>query len=101
MPAEMTTMSTFSSLPSANARPSTLPLPKNSSVLLPRCTRTFSSLDFLEQRLRARLVDLARHQPRGVLDDVGLEPEVQDRLRGLEAEQAAADHRGRTTTCPA
>ena len=50
-------------------------------------------LDLLEQRPRARVVDLAGHQPRGELDDVGLQPEVADRLRGLEAEQAAADHR--------
>ena len=53
------------------------------------------SLDLLEQRLRARLVDLPGHQPRGELDDVGLEAQVADRLRGLQAEQAAADHRRR------
>ena len=41
------------------------------------------------------LVDLPRHQPRGELDDVGLQPEVADRLRGLQAEQPAADHRRR------
>ena len=50
-------------------------------------------LDLVEQRLRARVVDLPRHQPRGELDDVGLQPEVAYRLRGLQAEQAAADHR--------
>ena len=58
-------------------------------------------LDLVEQRPRARVVDLARHQPRGELDDVRLQPEVADRLGGLQAEQAAADHRRPMSPFPA
>ena len=57
-------------------------------------------LDGAAQDVAAARVDLARHQARRELDDVGLEPEVAHRLRRLEAEQAAADHRRAPRAAP-
>src|SRR6185436_19389156 len=37
-------------------------------------------------------IELARHETRRDLDDMGLDPGVEHRARCLEAEQAAADH---------
>ena len=37
-------------------------------------------------------VELHRHQPRGHLDDVGVEAELDERVGRLQAEQPAADH---------
>ena len=50
------------------------------------------SLDLLHQQVRARIIDLARHEARRKLDDVGFEPEVIRSLGRLQAEQAAPDH---------
>ena len=49
-------------------------------------------LDVPDQRGAAGVVELHRHQPRRHLDDVGLQAELDQRVGGLEAEQAAADH---------
>ena len=48
--------------------------------------------DHPAQQCAARLVELLRHQPRRPLDDVGVKPEPAQRVGGLQAEQAAADH---------
>ncbi len=48
-------------------------------------------LDVADQHGAAALVALQRHRPRRHLDDVGLEPQVQQGVRGLQAEQPAAD----------
>ena len=66
----------------------------SASVCAPRCTCTPSASIARAQDVAAGGVELARHQARRELDDVRLEPEVAHRLRRLEAEQAAADHRG-------
>ena len=75
--------------------PSTLPLPRISLVFLLRWTCTPSASILPTSSLRAGVVDLPRHQARGELDDVRFQAEVVDRLRRLQAEQAAADHRRR------
>ena len=49
------------------------------------------ALDVAQEGGAAALVELHRHQPRRELHDVGLEPELQERVGGLQAEQAAAD----------
>ena len=49
-------------------------------------------LDVAHQRGAAGAVELHRHQPRRHLDDVGLEPELDERVGRLQTEQAAADH---------
>ena len=46
----------------------------------------------LPQQRAAALVDLHRHQPRRELHDVRRQAEQPQRARGLQAEQAAADH---------
>ena len=61
------------------------------------------ALDVAHQRGAGRLVELHRHQPRRHLHDVGLEPELHERVGGLEAQQAAAHHdpgRGRAGRRP-
>src|SRR5438067_1306624 len=47
--------------------------------------------DLPPQHFAAGGVDLARHEPRGELDDVYLEAEIVDGLRRFEAEEPAAD----------
>ncbi len=49
-------------------------------------------LDVPGQGRTAGVIDLRRHQPGRHLDDVGVEAELVQRVRGFEAEQAAADH---------
>ena len=93
MPAEMTTMSTSSRVAVGERQALDLAVAEKLLRALAQVDPDAQPLDLLAQRPRARLVDLARHQPRGELDDVGLEAEVADRLGGLQAEQAAADHR--------
>ena len=71
-------------------------------VFLPVCTATPSASILRRSSRAAALVDLHGHQPRREFDDVGLEAEVLQRLRGFEAEQAAADHdAARASSLPA
>ena len=49
-------------------------------------------LDALAENGAARVVELQRHQPRRQLDDVRLHPQLLQRVRRLEPQQAAADH---------
>ena len=51
------------------------------------------TLDLVAERPGACLVNLAGHQPWRELDHVGLEVKVEDRLGGLQPQQAATDHR--------
>ena len=51
--------------------------------------------DHPAQQCAAGLVELLGHQPRRHLDDVGVQPERAQRVGGLQAEQAAADHHAR------
>ena len=44
------------------------------------------------QQRTAGLVQLLGHQPWSHLDDVGLQPELAQRVGGLQAQQPAADH---------
>ncbi len=49
-------------------------------------------LDVAHERRAAGAVELHRHQSRRHLHDVGLEPELDERVGRLQAEQPAADH---------
>ena len=48
--------------------------------------------DHPAEQCTAGLVQLLGHQPRRHLDDVGMQPERAQRVGGLQAEQATADH---------
>ena len=56
--------------------------------------------DLPAQQPPAGVVELHRHQARRELDDVRLEAEVLQRLRRLQAEQPAADHRADLARAP-
>ena len=53
--------------------------------------RDAEGLDLPAQEPSARVVELSLHQPAAELDDVGLQAEIEERLRGFEPEESAAD----------
>ena len=62
------------------------------SVPTSTCTAIPSSPIIPRQQRAARLVQLLGHQPWRHLDDVGLQPELTQRVGGLQTQQAATDH---------
>ena len=93
MPAENTIRSVSSALPSAKrmrcARVAAVDDLDGASC---RCGRRRpSSRDARAQHAAAGIIDLHGHQARRELDHVGLQPQILERLRRFEAQQAAAD----------
>ncbi len=94
MPAEITTMSQSSVLPSLKARPVTLSSPRISVVSFPRWTLTpIASMLALRMAPPWR-IELHFHEMPGEMDDVHLAAVVEQAARRFQAEQAAADHGG-------
>ena len=87
-------MSHSSRVPSSNIRPVTWPLPSTALVRRERCVVDAEAIHRREQHRPRRVVELHLHQVAHQVDDVDLDVELQETARGLEAEQAAADHRG-------
>ena len=96
MPAEKTTRSASTAAPSASSQAGDPVRAASTAVVAaPGVHGDAELLDVPEQGAAAGLVDLHRHQPGRHLHDVGLQPELAQRVGRLEAEQAAADHRRR------
>ncbi len=93
MPAETMIMSTSSVSPSANSIRSTQLSPRTCFVRFVEVNLDAELFDLFHQRPRAGIVDLPWHQPRRELDDVRFQAEIERRLRRLQAQQPAADHR--------
>ena len=86
-------MSVGSSVPSLSASASTAPSAFGDDAGGQRAQvhGHAQRLDAPAQHRAADVVDLQAHQARRELDDVRLEAQVLERVRRLEAEQAAAD----------
>ena len=100
MPAETMTMSTSSSTAVGERHALDLAVAEDFLRVLVQVDLHAQGVSILPtQRLRAGVVDLARHQPRGELDDVRLQAEVVGRLGRLQPEQTAADDRRLASPC--
>ncbi len=92
MPAETMIMSTSSDSPSVNSIRSTLAVAVDLLGRFVEMHADAQRFDLLHEHARAGLVDLPRHQPRGELDDVRFQAQIEGRLGRFQAQQPAADH---------
>ena len=92
MPAEKTMTSVSSELSSAKLMRWRVACHRRSRGVFARVNADAERLDLPAQHATAALVDLQCHQPGREFDDVGLQPQIEQRLGGFEAQQSAADH---------